>query len=150
MGVNYRHQYRPDQLEPFWPNELLKMSVVVLCTLAVIMLFAILPVVLDSIGLHGVLHEEEPADPRGATPLGIKPEWYFLASYQYLRIMPTELLGIGGKGMIAAFVVFTVLFFDFAKAGVNVAFNRAFAEQHAAKGVKRPNKRLVDSIGSID
>ncbi|MCP3904902.1 MAG: hypothetical protein GY715_14855 [Planctomycetes bacterium] len=97
MAVDYRKQYTPDQLEPFWPNELLKMSTSVLCTLAVIMLLVILPVFLDAVGLHGVIHREEPADPASGTPVGIKPEWYFLASYQYLRLMPTELLGISGK-----------------------------------------------------
>ena len=97
MSVNYKDQYRPDQLEPFWPNEIVKMTVVVLCTLAVIMLLAILPVLLESLGLTGVVHQEEPANPQGATPVGIKPEWYFLAVYQYLRLMPTQFLGISGK-----------------------------------------------------
>lgn len=97
MGVDYKKQYDPDQLEPFWPNEIVKMVVVVLCTLAIIMLFAILPVLLDQVGLHGVMHEEEPANPKGSTPVGIKPEWYFLATYQYLRLMPTQFLGISGK-----------------------------------------------------
>ncbi|MCG3180773.1 MAG: Cytochrome b6-f complex subunit 4 [Phycisphaerae bacterium] len=97
MGADYKKQYRPDQLEPFWPNEIIKMVVVVLCTLAVIMFFAVLPVLLDMIGVHGAMHGEEPANPQGATPAGIKPEWYFLAVYQYLRLMPTELFGISGK-----------------------------------------------------
>ena len=97
MAVDYSKQYRRDQLEPFFPNEIMKMSVAVLCTLAVIMLLAILPVLLDSIGIHGLNHHEEPANPRGATPVGIKPEWYFLAVYQYLRLMPTQLLGVSGK-----------------------------------------------------
>ena len=47
-------------------------------------------------GIHGMEHHEEPANPR-ATPVGIKPEWYFLAIYQYLRLMPTNFLGISGK-----------------------------------------------------
>jgi quinol-cytochrome oxidoreductase complex cytochrome b subunit len=97
MAVDYREQYRADQLEPFWPNEIIKMTVVVLCTLAVIMLFAILPILLESAGVTGIEHHEEPANPNGATPAGIKPEWYFLATYQYLRLMPTKLLGISGK-----------------------------------------------------
>ena len=45
MGVNYRDQYRPDQLEPFWPNELFKMTVAVLCTLAVIMFFVLILII---------------------------------------------------------------------------------------------------------
>jgi quinol-cytochrome oxidoreductase complex cytochrome b subunit len=97
MGVDYRNQYRPDQLEPFWPNELFKMATVVLCTLAVIMFFAILPVLLNSLGFHPPAHAQEPANPRGATPAGIKPEWYFLPTYQYLRLMPARFLGISGK-----------------------------------------------------
>jgi quinol-cytochrome oxidoreductase complex cytochrome b subunit len=113
MSVNYRDQYTPDQLEPFWPNEILKMLVAVLCTLAIIMFFAILPVLLESLGIHGIGHTEAPANPRGATPVGIKPEWYFLATYQYLRLMPTSLLGISGKtlgvlsqGLLVPVVVF--------------------------------------------
>jgi quinol-cytochrome oxidoreductase complex cytochrome b subunit len=110
VGVDYREQYRLDQLEPFWPNEFLKMLVAILCTLAVIMLLVVMPVALDAAGVHGVMHAEEPANPQGATPIGIKPEWYFLASYQYLRIMPTELIGIGGKtlGVVTQGVIVAV------------------------------------------
>ena len=109
--MDYREQYRPDQLEAFWPNEIVKMMVVVLCTLAVIMFFAILPVLLDAVGLHGLRHHEEPANPRGATPAGIKPEWYFLGTYQYLRLMPTQLLGISGKvwGVLTQGLLVTVV-----------------------------------------
>lgn len=111
MAVDYRQQYRPDQLEPFWPNEAMKMGTAVLCTLAVIMVFAILPVVLEVAGLREMVHAEEPADPHGSTPIGIKPEWYFLASYQFLKMMPTELLGISGKtlGVVAQGIAVTVL-----------------------------------------
>ncbi len=111
MAVNYREQYRPDQLEPFWPNEIIKMVVVVLCTLAVIMFFAILPVLLETSGVTGIEHHEEPANPRGATPTGIKPEWYFLATYQYLRLMPTQFLGISGKtmGVLSQGVIVTAI-----------------------------------------
>ena len=97
MGVDYKQQYRPDQLEKFWPNEIFKMLTAVLCTLAVIMFFAVLPVLLDMAGIHKVIHHEEPANPQGATPVGIKPEWYFLPVYQHLRLMPTQLLGVSGK-----------------------------------------------------
>jgi len=96
VGVDYRKQYTPDQLEPFWPNEILRMLVVVLCTLAVIMALVIFPVVLTHFGLGELIHEEEPANPR-ATPPHIRPEWYFLAVYQYLKLPPQEFLGISGK-----------------------------------------------------
>jgi quinol-cytochrome oxidoreductase complex cytochrome b subunit len=96
MAVDYRKQYTPEQLEPFWPNEIIRMVVVVLCTLAVIMGFVVLPVLLDSVGLGHWMHEETPANPR-ATPPNIHPEWYFLAVYQYLKLPPQEFLGISGK-----------------------------------------------------
>ncbi len=67
MAVDYRRQYTPEQLEPFWPNEILRMLVVVLCTLAVIMALVILPVGLEHFGLGELLEAEEPANPR-ATP----------------------------------------------------------------------------------
>ncbi len=96
MAVDYRKQYTPDQLEPFWPNEILRMCVVVLCTLALIMALVVLPVALDYCGLAELMEEEEPADPR-ATPPHIRPEWYFLAVYQYLKLPPQEFMGISGK-----------------------------------------------------
>ena len=96
MGVDYREQYTPEQLEPFWPNEIIRMVVVVLCTLAVIAILAVLPVVLDQWGLRHWIEEREPANPT-ATPTHIRPEWYFLAVYRYLKLPPPELFGVSGK-----------------------------------------------------
>jgi len=98
MAVDYRDQYKRRQLEPFWPNEIIKMVVVVLCTLTVIMALVTLPTILEWVGLTGLVHEEEPANPR-VTPEHIKPEWYFLATYQYLKLMeyPQRWFGIDGK-----------------------------------------------------
>lgn len=86
MAVDYSKQYRPSQLEPFFPNELIKMFVSMLVTMAVIIALALLVP-------EG---EEHPADPRN-TPAHIKPEWYFLAVYQLLKLMPQSFLGISGK-----------------------------------------------------
>ena len=58
MGVDYREQYKPQHLEPFFPHEIVKMVIVVLCTLAVLMFLVILPTVFDTAGLEGVFHEE--------------------------------------------------------------------------------------------
>lgn len=96
MGVDYRQQYEPDQLESFFPNEIVKMLIVVLCTLAVLILLVVLPTLLESFGVAGMFHEEQPADPR-TTPAHIRPEWYFLAVYQYLKLMPQEMFGMDGK-----------------------------------------------------
>ena len=96
MAVDYRKQYTPEQLEPFWPNEVIRLLVAALCTLAVMTALAVLPVVLDHWGLGHWVEESEPADPR-ATPADIHPEWYFLAVYQYLKLSPREFLGLSGK-----------------------------------------------------
>lgn len=100
MSVDYSQRYRPSQLEPFFPNEMIKMIVSVLATLAVIVALALLVP-------EG---EEQPADPRN-TPAHIKPEWYFLAVYQSLKLMPQSLLGVSGKllGVLLQGVAFLAL-----------------------------------------
>lgn len=110
MGVDYREQYKPEHLEPFFPNEIVKMIIVVLCTLAFLMFLVVLPTYLDNLGVHGIAHEEDPADP-STTPPHIRPEWYFLAVYQYLKLMPSEVLGIGGKalGILTQIIVVILL-----------------------------------------
>ena len=112
MATDYKKQYRPDQLEPFFPHEINKMIVVVLCTLAVIMFFVILPELLGLIGIQGMHHHEQPADPH-TTPPGIKPEWYFLGTYEYLRLMPTTFLGISGKtwGVLSQGLIVNIMIF---------------------------------------
>jgi hypothetical protein len=111
MGVDYRQQYRPEHLEPFFPNEIVKMIIVVLCTLALLTFLAVLPVCLEHLGIAGMAHEQEPADPT-STPPHIRPEWYFLAVYQYLKLMPPEVLGISGKalGIFTQMIVVGLLF----------------------------------------
>ena len=37
------------------------------------------------------------ADPFAPTPFGIKPEWYFLAQFQTLRLLPAKIFGIEGE-----------------------------------------------------
>lgn len=50
----------------------------------------------------------DPADPL-STPAHIKPEWYFLANYQMLKLVPNEFAGILLQGIIAAFLFFLPL-----------------------------------------
>jgi len=52
------------------------------------------------------------ADPFAAVPAGIRPEWYFLAMFHTLKLVPSHVLGIEGErlgvlafGLAAAFVV---------------------------------------------
>jgi hypothetical protein len=111
MGVDYREQYKPEHLEPFFPNEIVKMIIVVLCTVALLTFLAVLPVFLEHLGVAGMAHEQQPADP-SSTPPHIRPEWYFLAVYQYLKLMPSEVLGISGKalGILTQMIVVGLLF----------------------------------------
>jgi len=111
MGVDYREQYQPEHLEPFFPNEIVKMIIVMLCTLALLTFLAVLPVFLEHLGIEGLAHEQQPADP-SSTPPHIRPEWYFLAVYQYLKLMPSEVLGISGKalGILTQMIVVGLLF----------------------------------------
>ncbi len=110
MGIDYREQYKPEHLEPFFPHEIVKMIIVVLCTLALLMFLVILPTYLENLGVHGIAQIEDPANP-SSTPPHIRPEWYFLAVYQYLKLMPSEVLGIGGKalGILTQMIVVILL-----------------------------------------
>ncbi|MBU0717018.1 MAG: hypothetical protein KJ749_02115 [Planctomycetes bacterium] len=96
VAVDYRKQYTPAQLAPFWPHEVIRLTVAALWVLLVLTALAVLPVILDHSGLGHWLEESEPANPR-ATPAHIRPEWYFLAVYQYLKLTPQEFAGISGK-----------------------------------------------------
>ncbi len=72
--------------EPFFPNEVLFMAQVVLTLLVVLFIFVFF---LTSY----LLPPDEVANPL-VTPEHIKPEWYFLAAYQWLRTVPNEQIGI--------------------------------------------------------
>jgi cytochrome b6 len=50
-------------------------------------------------GLAAILPWElgAPADPFAPAPAGIQPEWYFLWSFEALKVMPATLLGIEGE-----------------------------------------------------
>jgi len=52
----------------------------------------------------------EPANPL-LTPPHIKPEWYFLASYQFLKLVPNEFLGIFSQILFGLFL-FLLPFID--------------------------------------
>ena len=55
--------------------------------------------------LYGPHHHEEPADPYN-TPAHIKPEWYFLASYQFLKVVTPEWLGLVLQGLVGGLILF--------------------------------------------
>ncbi|MEE8201203.1 MAG: cytochrome bc complex cytochrome b subunit [Candidatus Acidoferrales bacterium] len=72
---------------PFFPNYLLRELIGWYLALGVLASLA----ALDPWGL-GVK-----ADPFASTPAGIQPEWYFLAVFQTLKLLPAKLLWIEGE-----------------------------------------------------
>ncbi len=72
--------------EPFFPNEMVFMAQVVLVLLTVLFAFVFFLT-------EWLLPPDVIADPL-VTPEHIKPEWYFLASFQELKLVPSEDIGL--------------------------------------------------------
>jgi len=86
---------------PFVPNFLLRDLVGWLCVLGILAtLAAFFPAELG-----------KKADPFQPAPIGIKPEWYFMAMFQTLKYLPGHILGIEGEllGVLAFGLVGVVL-----------------------------------------
>ncbi|MDH4230090.1 MAG: CBS domain-containing protein [Nitrospirota bacterium] len=93
---------------PFWPHHLLKEVVAALLVIAIMLVFVWLspaPML-------------EQADPF-VTPEHIKPEWYFLAAYQFLKFAEVfrflggwapKMLGVGLMGIVPVLLVFFPFF----------------------------------------
>jgi len=76
--------------------------------------WAILLGILITLAVFLPAHLEAPADMLSPAPDGVKPDWFFLAAYQTLKIMPATVFGISGErlgtiamAMGAMFVAFT-------------------------------------------
>ena len=72
---------------PFFPNFLLRDLVGWLCALAV----------LAALAAYYPAELGKKADPFQPAPAGIKPEWYFMAMFQTLKLLPAHVLGIEGE-----------------------------------------------------
>ena len=72
--------------DPYFPNEVVFMAQVVLVLLVVVFAFVFFLT-------EWLLPPDEIADPL-VTPEHIKPEWYFLASLQELKMVPSESIGL--------------------------------------------------------
>ncbi|MBX9685714.1 MAG: cytochrome bc complex cytochrome b subunit [Candidatus Obscuribacterales bacterium] len=83
--------------EKFFPNFLLKDVLVWLLALNAL-------AALVTLSPWGIGPE---ADPFGPAPLGIKPEWYFLAEFQFLKLVPAKLGPLEGE---LAGIAFMLLF----------------------------------------
>jgi cytochrome b6 len=77
------------------------------------------------------------ADPFAAVPPGIRPEWYFLAMFHTLKLLPSHILGIEGEHVgVVAF-------------GVLGAFLVAvpFLDRRAARGERSPLFTAIALVG---
>ncbi|QWV92488.1 cytochrome bc complex cytochrome b subunit [Geomonas oryzisoli] len=93
----YHYQGHPGGI-PFFPNyvlqDLTSISIYFAVFLAVVFFWPGMPFTPDAF---------VPADPF-KTPAHIKPEWYFLANYQTLKIFPSELLGLSVQAAAMTFL----------------------------------------------
>ncbi|MGO9013839.1 MAG: cytochrome b [Dissulfurispiraceae bacterium] len=85
--TEFRKKINPDGY-PFYPDFFLKMmfTVMVYCAL-MFFIITFLPTIFLPVEAN------TPADPL-RTPTHVKPEWYFLAPYEMLRLIPNKFLGI--------------------------------------------------------
>lgn len=104
FGPDYQPQRLPHEGHadgiPFFPNYATKDMAVIslfLALLAGVVFFA------PWFFLPDVAYT--PADPF-TTPVGIKPEWYFLAAYQTLRLLPSETAGLAVQAAAIGFLFF--------------------------------------------
>jgi quinol-cytochrome oxidoreductase complex cytochrome b subunit len=88
---------------PFFPNFFLRDLVGWLCALGV----------LAALAAYFPAELGRKADPFQPAPIGIKPEWYFMAMFQTLKLLPSHILGIEGEllgvlgfGLIGLLLIF--------------------------------------------
>ncbi len=79
------------------------------------------------------------ADPFSVVPPGIRPEWYFLAMFHTLKLIPShvfgfegERLGVMGFGLMAAFLVFV-----------------PFLDRRASRGERSPVFTAIAALGLL-
>jgi cytochrome b6 len=72
---------------PFFPNFFLRDLVGWLCALGV----------LAALAAYFPAELGKKADPFQSAPIGIKPEWYFMAMFQTLKLLPRHIFGIEGE-----------------------------------------------------
>ena len=92
---------KPKRAMPFFPNFFLRDLVGWLCALGV----------LAALAAYFPAELGKKADPFQPAPIGIKPEWYFMAMFQTLKLLPSYILGIEGEllGVLAFGVVGLIL-----------------------------------------
>jgi len=108
IDVEKKQGGSPLPVMPFLPDFLLRDLVGWLAALAILAgLAALLP---EGDGFFVKLHLGTKADPFGATPPGLKPEWYFLGMFYALKLLPGHVFGIGWlEGELVGVIGFSVL-----------------------------------------
>lgn len=103
-GESYHHEGHPGGI-PFFPNFALEdlKSIFLFMAFYLLVLFFFPYIFFPSTAFL-------PANPY-QTPAHIKPEWYFLANYQVLKIFPSEILGLSLQGAAMTFLAL-LPFFD--------------------------------------
>jgi len=102
------HEILPgDEPVPFFPNHLST-------EMWVAVGFIVLAVIVGILGLMTPIGLQEPADPLN-TPLHVKPEWYFLFLYQFLKVVPATLFWgqVDGRQLVVVGVAIGLLVFMF-------------------------------------
>ena len=108
--MKYNKDNWKGELEPFFPHDAIDKGIIVSVVLTLFFLIAFFYP-----GLF--LPPEMPADPSN-TPLNVKPEWYFLAAYITLKLVPSQVFGeaaeLVGMGiqMVAITGIFMLPFLD--------------------------------------
>lgn len=97
QGDRFRHEEHPGGI-PFFPNYLLQdmTSIAVYLAIFFTLLFFFPQIFFPKDAFI-------PANPY-LTPAHIKPEWYFLANYQTLKLFPNEFIGLAVQGVAMTFI----------------------------------------------
>lgn len=122
--IHLENSTEPKKTMPFFPNFALRDLVVWFVVFDILLLLSIFfPWELGT-----------KADPFTPAPAGIKPEWYFLAIFQSLKILPAHFAGIEGEliGIVVISIVALVTIF------------MPFLDRAASKGIKN---RVWDALG---
>ncbi len=97
LGDRFRYEGHPGGI-PFFPNYLLQDLTSIALYLAIFLV-----VLFFSPNMFFPKEAFVPAD-QFITPAHIKPEWYFLANYQTLKLFPSELVGLAMQGVAMTFL----------------------------------------------
>ena len=96
-----------DEPVPFFPNHLMTEFWVAVG-------FIVLAFVVGYLGMMKPVGLEAPADPLN-TPLHVKPEWYFLFLYQFLKVVPATLFWgqVDGRQLVVVCTAVCLMAFMF-------------------------------------